>query len=183
MQGFIFTAFSDMIINTMGMEQWNELIDQTKPESEGVYTTGDQYQDSELFQFVQLLSEKTGTPQVELIRAFGCYLFDRLYETAPARVQELTSLKDFLNAVENVIHAEVKRVHPSAYLPTIETADGEDDTLILHYFSKRKLCHVSEGLIQGAANHFKEDIVIDHPECMHQGFDKCKMIVTFQKQS
>ena len=180
MQGSIFTAFSDMIIEKMGMEQWNELLDKTDPESKGMYTSGEQYEDSELVNMVILLSEKTGAKPEDLIQAFGEYLFDSLYQNCPTDLSEIKTLREFLLSIHSVIHVEVKRLHPNAYLPVFEYEDGEGNDLIMYYSSKRKLCHASVGLIYGAAKQFKETISISHPECMHTGKDRCKLVVTFK---
>ncbi len=181
MQGSIFTAFSEMIIDQMGMQQWNELIIETEPASQGVYTSAEQYEDSELINMVVLLSEKTGTPVEHLIEAFGKYLFSILYKTSPVDVSKLDNLRDFLLAIDNVIHVEVKRLHPEAYLPKFEYDTSEANRLIMYYSSKRKLCHASVGLIKGAAEKFNETITLEHTECMHHGAQRCKLIVNFNK--
>lgn len=93
MQGSIFTAFSDMIIDKMGMRQWNELIKQRRPESQGYYTRGEQYADSELINMLLLLSDKTGLSVESLVESFGQYLFTTLYNTSPADVSEITDLR------------------------------------------------------------------------------------------
>lgn len=180
MQGSIYTAFSDMIIEKMGMEQWNELLDKTAPASGGIYTSGEQYADSELVNMVVALSEKTNIAVEKLIEAFGIYLFDKLYETNPADVSKIKDLRSFLLAIDQVIHVEVKRIHPNAYLPKFDYEDGANGELIMYYTSKRKLCHASIGLIHGAAKKFDEKVVIDHAECMHDGADRCKFVVDFK---
>jgi len=179
MQGAIFTAFSDMIIEKMGMEQWNELIDKTSPTSNGIYTSGAQYEDSELINMVVALSEKTGIPAEKLVEAFGQYLFDILYKNSPVDVSKIDNLRDFLLAIEDVIHVEVKRLNPDSYLPTFKYEDGPNGELIMYYSSKRQLCHASIGLIFGAAKQFDEAIEISHPQCMHDGAQSCKLIVKF----
>lgn len=180
MQGSIFTAFSDMIIEKMGMEQWNELLEKTEPASQGMYTTGEQYEDSELVNMVVALSEKTGIEAEKLIQAFGQYLFTSLYDNCPTDLSKVKSLREFLLSIHSVIHVEVKRLHPQAYLPKFEYEDGEGTDLIMYYSSKRKLCHASIGLIYGAAKQFNEEITIAHPECMHTGLDRCKLVVKFK---
>lgn len=180
MQGSIYTSFSDMVIEKMGMEQWNELLEKTNPPSQGVYTSGQQYEDSELINMVVALSEKTGIAAEKLVEAFGQYLFDSLYRTSPANVSHIDNLREFLLAIDSVIHVEVKRVHPDSYLPKFEYEDGENGELIMYYTSKRKLCHASIGLIFGAAKQFDEAIEITHPECMHDGAERCKLIVNFK---
>jgi hypothetical protein len=180
MQGTIFTSFSEMVIEKMGMECWNDLLDKTKPDSNGVYTAGAQYNDNELIAMVKLLSEKSGIAINDLLNAFGEYMFDTLYENSPADLSSLTNLKDFLLAIDSVIHSEVKRVHPSAYLPSFKYHDSKNGDLILEYSSKRKLCYVATGLIRGAAAKFSEKITISHPVCMHNGADHCEIIIHFE---
>ncbi|MBU2970864.1 heme NO-binding domain-containing protein [Pseudoalteromonas sp. C2R02] len=179
MQGSIFTAFSDMIIDQMGMEKWNELLEKTNPSSGGVYTSGAQYEDSELINMVVLLSEQTGIAVDDLIESFGTYVFDILYKNSGVDVSSIDNLRDFLLAIDNVIHVEVQRLYPNAYLPQFEYEEGNDGDLIMYYSSKRKLCAVSVGLIKGASNKFNEPVTISHPECMHHGAEKCKLIVKF----
>lgn len=180
MQGSIYTAFSDMIIEKMGMVQWNELIEETEPASKGIYTSAERYQDSELINMVIALSVKTGISSETLIEQFGQYLFKKLYTTCPVEVSSINNLKSFLLAIDELIHVEVKRIHPKAYLPTFEYDQPDEQTLIMYYHSKRKLCHASVGLIYGAADQFNETIEIDHPECMHHGAARCKLIVHFK---
>jgi predicted hydrocarbon binding protein len=183
MQGSIYTAFSDMIIEKMGMEQWNELLEQTSPQSQGIYTSGEQYADSELINMVQALSVKTGIGVEQLIEQFGRYLFKRLYDTSPIDISTLDNLKSFLLAIDELIHVEVKRLHPKAYLPTFEYEEIGNSILVMYYSSKRKLCYASIGLIFGAADQFNEKITIEHPECMHHGAERCKLIINFKGQN
>lgn len=180
MQGTIFTTFSEMIIDKMGMEQWNELLEKTEPESKGMYTSGEQYADSELVNMVVALSEKTGIEVEKLIQAFGQYLFSTLWDNCPTDISNIKSLREFLLSIHSVIHVEVQRLHPNAYLPKFEYEDGEGTDLIMYYSSKRKLCHASVGLIYGAAKQYNEEISISHPECMHSGKDRCKLVIKFK---
>ncbi len=180
MQGSIFTAFSDMVIEKMGMACWNELLEQTKPASQGIYTAGEQYKDAELIEMVKLLSKKTDIAINDLLTAFGEYMFEGLYQNSPADLSSLTNLKDFLLAIDSVIHSEVKRLHPSAYLPSFKYHSSDNGDLTLEYCSKRKLCHVAVGLIRGAAAKFSEKITISHPVCMHKGADHCELIIHFE---
>ena len=180
MQGSIFTSFSEMVIEKMGMSVWNELLEKVKPSSEGVYTNGMQYDDSEILAYVSELSSITKVNVPTLVRTFGEYLFIHLFNSSPIQVSHIDNLKDFLTCIDAVIHKEVKRVYPDAYLPSFKYDETPDGDLIMFYKSKRKLCHLSEGLITGAANHFKQSISIKHPECMHDGAEKCKLVISFE---
>ncbi len=48
MQGSIYTSFSEMVIEKWGMTVWNELLEKAPPCSQGMYTNGMQYDDSEI---------------------------------------------------------------------------------------------------------------------------------------
>jgi predicted hydrocarbon binding protein len=180
MQGSIFTAFSELVIEQQGMAAWDEMLDKVQPASDGIYTKGQQYDDDELFALVGALAEKTGLPAPDLVRAFGQFLFGKLYANMPPNVGEIDNLRDFLLAIDSVIHVEVQRIHPDAYLPTFEYADTEDGDLVMYYESKRKLCHAAEGLILGAAAQFERQVNILHPECMHEGAERCKLVIQFK---
>jgi len=180
MQGSIYTAFSKMVIEKMGIETWNELLDTVKPESEGIYTNGMQYEDSEIMALVAALSAKTKIDAASLVRSFGSYLFIHLYNSSPTNLSHIDNLKDFLRIIDSVIHKEVKRVYPQAYLPSFDYSETADGNLIMYYQSKRKLCHLSEGLILSAASHFNEEVEITQPDCMHNGAEKCKLVISFK---
>ena len=179
MQGTIFTSFSDMVIEKMGMECWNNLLNKTSPESNGVYTAGAQYADTELIAMVKELSQQSGIEVDKLLDSFGEYMFETLYQNSPTDLSSITNLKEFILSIDSVIHSEVKRLHPSAYLPKFKYVKINEDTLELLYFSKRKLCFVATGLIKGAANKFAEQITITHPVCMHKGAEHCRLVIHF----
>lgn len=181
MQGSVFTAFSDMVIDNLGMESWEEILSTVAPQSEGVYTSGAQYEDAELIAMVKALSDQTQVPVPDLVRQFGHYLFNILFNSSPADVSKVDNLRDFLLMIDSVIHKEVKRLYPDAYLPEFTYADGDKGALIIFYKSKRKLCQLSIGLIEGAAERFGESIIVEHPKCMLEGEECCEIIVKFME--
>ncbi len=180
MQGSIFTTLSKMVIDKWGIETWNELLDTIKPSSKGIYTKGMQYDDSEMTALIGALSKKTNIDTPSLVRTFGRYLFIHLYNSSPTNLSHIDNLKDFLLSIDLVIHKEVKRVYPQAYLPSFDYSITPDGDLVMFYHSKRKLCYLSEGLILSAASHFGEEVQITQPECMHNGAEKCKLIISFK---
>ncbi|MFQ3193274.1 MAG: putative hydrocarbon binding protein [Colwellia sp.] len=180
MQGTVFTSFSDMVIEKMGMPVWNELLKKIKPNSEGIYTNGMQYENAEIMAYATELSIITQVDAPTLIRKFGEYLFIDFYRNSPLKTSQIDNLKDFLICVDSLIHKEVKRLYPNAYLPSFNYDEKPNGDLIMFYQSKRKLCHLCEGLIMGAAKHFQQSISIKHPECMHHGAERCKLVICFE---
>lgn len=178
MKGIVFNVFSDLVTDSFGWEIWDQLIENTKPASQAIYTSADIYPDDELISYVTELSKITGTAAPDLVRAFGKYMMHK-FKTMHPEFLDGHNAKSFLASVHNVIHVEVKKLHPDSLLPKFEYEDESDDTLTMLYSSERKLCHLAEGLVQGVGEVFNEAIAIEHPECMHDGAEKCRVELCF----
>jgi len=180
MKGIVFNVFNDLVTDTFGWKIWDQLIEQTQPESKAIYTSGQVYADEELISYVTALSSITGTSAPDLVRAFGKYMMHKFKVMHPEFL-EGHSAKSFLSSVHNVIHVEVKKLHPDSLLPTFEYDDTGADTLTMMYTSHRKLCHLAEGLVEGVGEVFSKNIEIAHPQCMHDGAPKCHLELRFEQ--
>ena len=177
MKGVIFNVLEEMVIDQCGMGIWNDILE--TQQIAGIYTAGESYPDEELFSLVTCISEKTQIPAETLISAFGEFLFDRLAARYPVFIEAEETLKGFLKSVDDVIHIEVRKLYENPNLPDFECEEPTGDKLIMRYSSPRQLCILAEGLIRGASKHYKTEIELDHPVCMHDGADHCDLIVRF----
>lgn len=178
MKGVVFNIFSDLVSDKFGLETWDTLIERTQPGSAAIYTSAEVYPDEELVAYVTTLSEITGTAAPDLIRAFGQYMMHKFKALHPEFFEDHNA-KSFLKSVHDVIHVEVKKLHPDSLLPTFEYECDGDDELTMIYSSPRKLCHLAEGLVGGASEIFEQPISISHSACMHDGAEKCRMELKF----
>ncbi len=178
MKGIVFNVFSDLVTDSFGWETWDQLIENTKPASDAIYTSAQVYPDEELVAYVTELSKITGTAAPDLIRAFGKYMMHK-FKTMHPEFLEGHDAKSFLASVHDVIHVEVKKLHPDSLLPSFEYEDNSPDTLTMLYCSQRKLCHLAEGLVEGVSEVFDQPIALQHPECMHDGAAKCRLELRF----
>jgi len=55
----------------------------------------------------------------------------------------------------------------------------EPDQLIIQYQSKRKLCSLLTGLLEGTADYFETPIRYSQTHCMLKGADACELHLTF----
>lgn len=177
MKGLVFTTFNDMVEQKIGIEMWESLLESVKPESGGIYTSIEDFPDQELLDIITVLSSKTGTPVVDLVNSFGQYLFHALAFKHPIFTDEKPDLIEFLKSIESVIHKEVRKLYQNPNLPSIEWEQPQEEKLILHYHSPRMLCHLAEGLIKGAAEHYDTKINISQSACMHDGADRCTFLI------
>lgn len=174
MKGIVFTTFNDMVEKEIGIETWNAILDSVNPESEGIYTSVEDFPDEELFAMVSDLSNRTGTPVADLLKAFGQYLFHVLAMKHSVFVEEEPSFLDFLKSIDDVIHKEVEKLYPNPNLPTLSWEQLDENSLELYYRSPRKLCHLADGLIKGAGEQYKTKFTMEHSPCMHDGSDHCR---------
>jgi hypothetical protein len=105
-------------------------------------------------------------------------LLDKKY---PVFFESYRSTREFVLALNGIIHPEVRKLYPGADTPVFEFDTSSADTLVMNYRSKRKLCSLVEGLTEGAAAHFNESVSIQHPQCMHRGDSNCRLGLTFSK--
>ena len=158
MKGIIFTTFSQMVEETFNLDMLDELLEQVKPKSDGIYISGETYEDAELFSLVRALSTKTGVSVEDLIRSFGSYAFKHLVYMYPKCVEDAQNARQLLLNVHGIIHVEVRKLHPDAQLPTFRYETPSPNKLTMFYHSSRKLYALAEGLIDGVAQHYGETI-------------------------
>jgi hypothetical protein len=178
MKGIVFNLLNDLVEQEFGMDVWDDMIDVTAPESQAIYTSVEVYPDEELLAFVGAIARHTDTDVGDVLRLFGKYMLARFAQIHPEFFQGHTA-KSFLKSVHDVIHVEVRKLHPDVVLPDFEYEIPADNQLVMKYHSPRALCRLAEGLIDGAADHFGVDIALEHSACMHDGADHCILGLTF----
>ncbi|QQR79798.1 MAG: heme NO-binding domain-containing protein [Deltaproteobacteria bacterium] len=176
MKGVIFSIFNEMIEEKFGLELWDRMIEETKPVSKGIYTSAQSYHESELFSYVGLLSKETGISVEDLVRTFGHFTLIKLSKLYPDFL--VKDFKEFLKTIDSVIHAEVKKIYPDAGLPSFTYEDPAPNQLVMIYKSPRKLCHLAEGLIAGAAEHYQTKHKLSQTKCMHLNDPHCRFELT-----
>jgi len=175
-KGIVFTMLAEMVVEKFGLEVWDELL-MTSGE-DGIYVSTETYPDDSLFALVAAAHEKSGIPVNDLVRIFGEYMFPIFYQKNSSFFTEGQTLKEFLLTVDQIIHVEVRKLHPGSILPEFQYVDEKDAELTMIYASPRKLCMLAEGLIAGAAKHFDTEFTLDHSTCMHDGADSCYLHLT-----
>lgn len=178
MKGIVFIILNEMVENAHGIEAWESILNEVSPASEGIYIATQDYPDEEMVKFVQVISKQLNLPSPDVTRVFGRYLFDELNTRYSIFTANCDDYFAFLDSIENVIHKEVRKLYQQACLPQLDCKEITSKEMIMEYRSPRRLCYLSEGLIQGAAEYYNETITLAHEQCMHDGFDHCKIRIT-----
>ena len=154
MLGVVFTEFVDMVEAAFSEEVADQLLENPKLSTQGVYTSVGQYTHLDIIHMVVQLSEITGVEVDTLVQTFGKHLFSRFVVRYPSFFETIDDPLDFLEGIETHIHTQVRSLYPQAQLPTFGEERVSPDHLILWYTSTRPFSQLALGLIQGASEHF-----------------------------
>lgn len=179
MKGIIFNLLEEVVTAELGEQTWDALLEGAG--LNGAYTSLGSYDDAQLFKLVGVASQALGKPPADIVRWFGAKAIPLLALKYPAFFQRHESTRPFLLTLNSIIHPEVRKLYPGADVPDFDFDTTSPNTLVMGYRSKRKLCALAEGLIEGASAHFKESAHITQTQCMHRGDAACRLEISFQK--
>ncbi|WP_290580026.1 heme NO-binding domain-containing protein [Ketobacter sp.] len=172
MKGAVFIALQEMIMEEFDLDLWHQLLDAAG--SDGVYTATLNYDDQAILDLVAALCTRLELSREDALRHFGRYLFGFLHRGYPVFADSKPDFFDFIASIDGVIHMEVMKLDDQARPPKIEVHPHPAGGIQLFYSSERNLCHLAEGLLQGAADHFGIAIEIEQVCCRLQGADRCE---------
>lgn len=169
MKGIVFCEFVELMEQKFSADMADEVISGTELESGGAYTAVGTYDHHEMLALVTQLSEKTGTPVPELVKAFGQYLFGRFVELYPAFFEGVEGAFSFLDRIEEHVHVEVIKLYSDAELPTFKTSHPDAETMIMVYQSRRPFADLALGLIEGCITHYGEQVDVGMEDLSDEG--------------
>jgi hypothetical protein len=132
-----------------------------------------------------LVSEAAKTlqkPSEAILRWFGRNAMPLLAEKYPSFFAGPNTTRRFLLSLNDIIHPEVRKLYPGAHVPIFDFDSSSPDVLVVGYKSERKLCALAHGFVEGAADHYREDLSFVQTQCMHRGDEKCVFRIHFTKQ-
>ena len=179
MKGIIFNLLEEVVSDAHGESVWDDLLSVSGVE--GAFTSLGNYPDEDLFKLVGAASQALSLPPIAIIRWFGIEALPRLAAKYPEFFSRHGSARPFILTLNGIIHPEVRKLYPGAATPDFEFDASSPEVLIMVYRSPRKLCALAEGLVEGAAKHYGEEVTIRHPLCMHRGDSSCRLELAFAK--
>jgi len=179
MKGIIFNLFEKFVDEISEDYDFDDLLEDvtliTKEEFIGPGT----YPDEDLFTLVGKFIEKKGLELPDALRKFGKFCFPHLANIHPDFITPYENAKDFLLTVHDIIHVEVRKLFKDAETPDFAYHNPSDSSLIIEYKSKRNLCYLMEGLLEGVGEHFKKPFQYKQTTCTHRGDEKCTFNLNF----
>lgn len=178
MKGIVFNLLEALTVRGAGEDAWDHALEQVGVS--GAYTAIGNYRDEEFTALLAAVPVPPGADAVRL-RWFGRQAMPMLRDRYPLFFTPYTATWPFLLTLNDVVHAEVRKLYPGATVPVFDfTADPADpDVLLLDYRSPRRLCALAEGFVLGAADHFADQVDVRQDVCMHRGDDHCELRCDF----
>ncbi|HEV3230564.1 MAG TPA: heme NO-binding domain-containing protein [Solirubrobacteraceae bacterium] len=177
MKGIVFNAFEEMIVGEHGEDAWDDLLDQAG--LEGAYTSVGSYPYEELLALVGAAEHVYGVPADDLVRALGRSAIPLFAARFPAIFEPYHDARSLVLCLNEIIHAEVRKLYPGADVPTFDYEFPGPNVVLMGYRSKRKLCTLGEGLVEGTAHYYGETVSIEQPTCMRRGDPRCTLAIRF----
>lgn len=171
MKGIVFNVLEEVVVQQFSQDVWEDLID--KAEVSGAYTSLGSYDDAELSSLVAAAAATLGKTPGEVLRWFGQSAMPLLAVHYPSLFESHQSSRDFVLSVNKIIHPEVRKLYAGASCPYFHFQPSEGGGMMMAYDSKRKLCTLAQGFIEGAATHYQDTVHVHHHACMHDGAEKC----------
>lgn len=179
MKGLVFTEFMNLVETKFGEDMMDDLIDTTDPKSGGAYTAVGTYSHTELVDMVVVLSERVDLPVPALVNAFGHHLAEVFSTKFTSFFDEASSTIEFLKSIDNHIHVEVAKLYPDAELPEFTFDESNSEQFLLNYRSTRGFADLAEGLIEGTAKYYGEDITISREDSIDGDFHQAQFVITY----
>jgi len=171
MKGIIFNLLEEVVVQRHGADSWDDLLDAAGVD--GAFTSLGNYPDEVMGALVAAAARRFGSSPAEITRWFGREALPALAVRYPGFFQNHTSVRTFLPSLNSIIHPEVRKVYPGADAPDFDFTGSTRDTLIMRYRSRRRLCALAWGLIEGSAARFGERVTVEHRTCMLSGAESC----------
>ena len=180
MKGIVFNLLEHCVRQECGEDAWDSVLESAG--LEGAYASLGSYPDEDLGRIVAAASEAFKMTPDGVTRWFGRSALPLLAEKYPSLFAKHGSARSFLLSLNDIIHPEVRKLYPGVDVPEFEYDTSSDETLVMTYTSARRLCSFAEGLIEGAAQHFGEELKIERPRCMKRGDLECELRITLRRR-
>ena len=183
MKGVIFNVVESFVIENFGDDVWDEVLDNCELKTQEPFVGPGTYPDEDLIEIATKTVERVEVPLPDALRAIGKYGFPKLAAMVPQLVSSHEHPKPFLLSVHDVIHVEVRKLHETAETPDFRYAQDAPDHLAIEYHSRRGLCHLMAGLLDGVEDHFGVPFEQVQSACVHDGAAHCRFELRFSAAS
>lgn len=171
MKGVVFNLLEETVVRAFGADTWDTLLDMSG--ASGAYTSLGAYPDSELESLVEAAGKALSLDRDAVLRWFGIQAIPVLAELYPVFFTGAPDARTFVEGVNTIIHAEVRKLYPGAECPHFRMQADASGDLVMHYLSNRNMCALAQGFVEGAAAWYGTEVAFEHTACTSHGDPHC----------
>lgn len=177
MKGVVFNLLEEVVGRTYGPETWDALIDASGVS--GAYTSLGNYPDDEIEALVAAAMAALALDRDAVLRWFGQQAMPVLAELYPTFFTGCPDGRTFVEGVNHIIHAEVRKLYPGAACPYFHLRADASGDLVMDYLSARNMCALAQGFVEGAAAWYGQVVDFRHLHCVQHGDAQCTFAMTW----
>lgn len=170
MHGIIHRSLKQYVVDRTSEDGWQTVADVADLEDR-LYLPVSEYPDEEVTSVLATVSDLTGHSEPAIQRDFGRFFAPQLLDTFDALVD-----RDW-DAVEGLASIYPQVIAEDGDAVQISTRRSDEDTVVVHYRSTRRLCPMLEGIIEGIAGEYGETIQIRKETPTREGLRHCELTV------
>lgn len=162
MYGLVNKAIEELVTENFGTEVWDKVKTKSGVKVE-FFLSNEAYDDSITYQLANAASSVLGVELKEVMILFGEWW---ILHTCKEKYSQMMSaggnnLRAFILNLPK-FHDRAYLMYPKLTPPEFKTDEIDEQTLLLHYFSKREgLQEFVRGLLQGLSKFFNEPVAIE----------------------
>jgi len=170
MYGIVNKAIEDLVIANFGEEKWEEIKVRYGIDID-FFISSEPYDDDVTFKLAIAVSEEMNMTVGDVLIAFGEWWVIKTTSEKYTGLMQAggNNLKEFLLNLPN-FHNRVMLIYPKLTPPEFKVSDVTENSIQLHYFSKREgLQEFVRGLIQGLGKMYETPVTIELIQTRNDG--------------
>lgn len=180
MKGIVINILEKFLRKSDNDELW-EKIQKEDVENE-IYIPIKTYPDGIVLKMVSSVAEGLQLTANQTLEAFGQFMFFELNKKYSDFLDEFETSKEFILALDKIIHVEVKKMMINSEPPEFRVLKDTGEELVIEYLSQRGLCSLAKGLFSGLQKSKEFDFEFTHSKCKHKGDESCEFTFQFQEK-
>ena len=176
MHGTIYCVTQKFVESNYGNQTWLDLLEQAEcPVAH--FSPVQIYPDEYIGAIVGVACKALNTEPASLLRELGKFAAGELINFANHLLHPSWKTFEVLANVETLIHTTIKVQNSKAQPANIQAFRVGENEIEVVYTSRRGLCALAHGIIEGIAEYYEEDIVVEQITCTQNANAFCTFSV------
>lgn len=181
MKGVVFNLLEGAVSRSFGDDTWDALIDAAGVS--GSYTSLGSYPDSEMEALVSAAGHALDLDRDQVLRWFGQNAIPLMADIYPDFFSAAPDARTFVEGINSQIHTEVRKLYPGAACPHFNMRSNSSGDLVMDYLSKRNMCALAQGFVEGTAVWYGEVVTFEHVTCTSHGAPHCTFAISWSSET